>query len=501
MGIQKVGGGVSDGLKIGVRLALTAAVLVMVSRYAVRVFDPGRRDYGEGPILAMVQRMQQEEVSPKWLGGPPYTLSCYGPGYYWSVRAASAVLPWDGSLIPGRLVALAAAVATAGLIAYAVGRKVRNLEIALLGGLLYLVSSVVFSWVPYQRVDSLAVLFAVGAYVAAERPGGGLAASALLAAVGSLVKPTAALAAVPIFVYLVLGKRYRDAVVYAVLTCVLGAAFWWSVDCATDGYYLTTVLRANLNRPDFWHGLRLAVGFLQCPAALVGILVAAWLAKNEPRKALGCPYCVGFALSWLIAMAAASKEGASINYYLEPCALAAVVIGRHGVPRVYAQHKTRVLAGLGVLSLVLVVPGVGDFPSQLGSTPRLFADGARLREVLEGPRPVPVLADGPYVDVALAAGAEPMVNDPFVFRLMVDNGTLPPDELVEAMRRGTIPYLLLGRSVEAHRLRAGHTAQRWPLEVLDAMQRHYRPVAQLDGLQVYRYRPELGLGRERVSEE
>ncbi len=378
-----------------------------------------------------------------------------------------------------------AAFATAGLIAWAVARKTASLELGLFCGLLYPVSSIVFAWVPYQRVDALAVLFAVGAYVAAEKARPGLAVSALLVGVGSLVKPTVAVAAIPIFIYLLLGKRYRDAAAYATVVCVLGAVLWWIVDRQSDGYYLTGVIRANLNRVDVRHGLRLAMGFIQCPAVLIGILVSAWLIKNAPGKAFGCVYCVGFTIGSLFAAVAASKEGASINYYLEPCALAAVVIGRHGLSRVYATHGGRVVVGVGLLALVLVIPGVGDFPPGGDSTLPLETDHARVNEIFSAVEQPTVLADGRLIDVALSAGGRPMVNDPYVFRLMVDNGSLQATGLIDAVRQGRIDFLLLGRSIENHRLAIGHSVQRWPPEVLDAMQQNYRLVSEGAGMFVY----------------
>ncbi len=79
-----------------------------------------------------------------------------------------------------------------------------------------------------------------------------------------------------------------------------------------------------------------------------------------------------------------------------------------------------------------------------------------------------------------------MVNDPYVFRLMVDNGSLQATGLIDAVREGRIDFVLLGRSIENHRMAIGHSVQRWPPEVLDAMQQNYRLVSEDAGMFVYK---------------
>ena len=99
---------------IALRLALGGLLLLMAAAYVCRVFDFRQQpDYGEGTVLAMVERMGSQRISSGWLRGPVYTATSYGPGYYWVVRAADSVLPWRHSLIPGRLVSLAASLALA----------------------------------------------------------------------------------------------------------------------------------------------------------------------------------------------------------------------------------------------------------------------------------------------------------------------------------------------------------------------------------------------------
>jgi len=382
------------------------------------------------------------------------------------------------------------------VVAAVVGLKVRSYEIGLFAGLIFLGSSVVATWVPYQRVDSLAVLLAVGAYAAAELARRGLLVSAILLAIGSLVKQTVALAALPILVYLLLARRYRDAAIFAAAVSLAGVALWSAVVYASEGFFLTAAVQANLNQASWWHGLRLVCGFLQSPLALAGVITAAWLVKNSPGEALGSLYWIAFVMQTAIAATAVSKEGASINYFLEPCALAAIVVGLQGVPRLWPARPGHRLAALGLLSVVVAVPGVGDFPAKADAARRVATAHPGMEGLLahlgsEDHRKTgapAVLADGIWIDAVLRAGGRPLVNDPFVLRLMVDNGTLQATALVEAIRRGEVELLLLSRSIEDHRRRIGHDVQRWPVEVLDAMQDHYVAIAEEGGIHVYGHR-------------
>src|SRR5262249_39253756 len=156
----------------------------------------------EGPILALVERWRSEPVSAQWWQGTPSTLTCYGPGYYWLVKVVSPLTPWDHTLIPGRLLALAAMLATALLFALLIYRPTHSVEVSLAGALFYLAAPVVTYWLPYHRVDTLAIFLSLASYAVLGRSRASGWASALLVVAGSLVKQTAALSALPVILYL-----------------------------------------------------------------------------------------------------------------------------------------------------------------------------------------------------------------------------------------------------------------------------------------------------------
>src|SRR3569623_1172251 len=96
-------------LRIAVRLALSAAVAAVAAYLFALIFDFHHKSYGDGPMLAMAERMRSEPISADWMREPPYTLSCYGPAFYYVANAVARLGGWDQAMLPGRLVALFAA--------------------------------------------------------------------------------------------------------------------------------------------------------------------------------------------------------------------------------------------------------------------------------------------------------------------------------------------------------------------------------------------------------
>ena len=99
-----------------------------------------------------------------------------------------------------------------------------------------------------------------------------------------------------------------------------------------------------------------------------------------------------------------------------------------------------------------------------------------------------VLADGHLVPGVLHAGFFPLVNDPYLFRLLVDKGVLDPSRVIRAMERGEVKGLVLKKSIPRHRRQVGGISQKWPPEILDAMQRYYELDATSEELFIYKHR-------------
>jgi hypothetical protein len=477
-------------LTIVARFVLLATLVLVVAGGVLRVFDFRQApDYGEGTILAAVERMEREPISSRWLDGPVYTLSPYGPGYYKLVQAATHLLPWQRSLIPGRLISLLATLATAGLIAFAVCKQTKSIDLGILCVILLLLSPVIHVWATPHRVDPLAVLLALAAYMAIGVRRLGVVLSACAVVLASLVKQNMAFAAAAVFLYLLTQKRFKAATAYAILVAGLGAATWGLLNQFTGGYFLATAVKSHLGAMWPQQGFMHFYWFLTTPLGLVASIVIGWRFVQRPSEILGSVYAIGFVLSTLLAALLSCKEGASYAYFFEASVLATMVIGLYGLPAIWSLHEGRALAMAALVALLLAAPearwlrhrGFQCYTAPYGSS--------RLSSRLADVTPTYVLADGQYLDAVLQAGLTPLVNDPFLFRQLVDNGGLPPGRVVEAMARGDVKYLVLKRSIAGHRKQLGSISQKWPREVVEAMQEHYvLDTAEGEDWFVYRHR-------------
>jgi hypothetical protein len=478
----------SRTVTIAFRLVLGGLLLVMAAAYLLRVFDFRQpSDQGEGTVLVMVQRMGSQRISPDWLRGPVYTATPYGPGYYWVVRAAAAVLPWHHGLIPGRLASLAASLALAGLVGWAVRRKTRSVELGLLSAMLFLASPVVQAWATPYRVDPLAVLLAVSSYLLVDRPRWGLFAAAAAIACGSLVKQTVALTALPLFLYLLLGRRYQAAALFGLLVAAMGALAWTVLNWATEGFFFATSVRGNLNTMSLRHGFWWGYDFLCTPLAIAAVTALALVLVKEPRRWAGSVFTVGFPVATLITGLLACKEGSSASYFLEATALGAVVAGSEGLAFFWSLHRGRAAIAALFLALTLTAPDY-RFIRQHGLRLDQAPYGSQfIASRLEAKPGAHILADGQYLPAALENGYVPLMNDPFFFRELSDNGGWKPDGVVRSLERGEVEYLFLKRPIESHREQVGSMSQKWPTAILEAMQRYYRLEQSDEDLFVYKY--------------
>jgi hypothetical protein len=474
-------------MRWAVRLAVAVGLLVALVGHTRRVFDLTRKEYGEGPILAMVERWRQEPISARWLEGPAWTLSCYGPGYYAVVRLVSPCTPWDHTLIPGRLVSLFALVATAGMLALIVYRETRSGTLSQMAALAYLFASPVLIWLPFARVDSLAIFFAVSAYAAVGPRKRNLVLSGLLIVVGSLVKQPVALCTLPICAHLFLNHRRREAVGYFLGVGTLGATLWSLLAWTSGGYFLSGAVLGNLNPliPSSlpWKLWR----FWKTPLGLCALGILGYLLLVDRRQVRASLYVTGLLVSAVLSSVLIAKEGSGQNYYLETAALAALVVTLHGfrvlwtMPRWWAVGLLLGLITFGTLARA--------YSLKLMSSPFVVSPCHEWVAVL-GERQI--LADGTCMDALATEAKLPVLNDPYLYRMMVENGALDSHPLIAAMASGEVAGLILERSVDDHITSKYLNGQRefrsWAAPVVDAMQRYYVLVQREHGFWLYLHR-------------
>jgi hypothetical protein len=468
---------------------LASALVFVTLHLSLLISDLDHKSYGDGPILAMTERMRSEPISREWLREPPYTMSCYGPAFYYATNAVADLGGWQASLKPGRIVSLAAALAAAAFAAIAAGRQTKRVEMGLLAALLFMVSAPFSDWVPHPRVDMLGIAFAAAAFTVVGASRRSLIVAACCVAAGSLAKPTIALSAAPIFAHLLAQRRYRDAAIFSAWVVSLGAAVWAFAEWASDGFFLTAVLTGNHNPLLPSRGYFFCYQFLSYPIGAVAVLVAGQLLVTEPGRFFRSLYSLGFAVSLAISVVLVCKQGSELNYFLEPSLLGAIAIAVDGVPRLCMPGPRRGFAVLACSAAVLGLPYVREVRHQRlkpAEPPKCYA---MIERYLADESPdVELLADGRMVDAVLAAGRRPWLNDSYLYMLLVDNGTLDPSPLLERLRDGRIKWLFMRKDLSDHAEASTRQGNCWPAQVIDAFPRYYELVEKREGLWVYRHR-------------
>jgi hypothetical protein len=348
------------------RIALRAAQLALAAlgaAYLLYFADHARQllafgyplDYGEGPLLAQVERLRAGAPVWRLYGDPavaPYQIVNYPPLYLLLAAAlASAVGP---TLLAGRLVSLLAALGCALALA-ALARRThfstpnpqpsapnplpssRNLRLPL--ALLFLTVPVVREWAVLMRVDMLGVCLGLWGLVLARSaldaigaPGRRRAmaravAAGLLLLACLFTKPSLIAAPAAAACWLVWrawraagARRSMVITVGAVVLGVVGLGgglLFGLLQWASGGWFATHVVAANANR---WE-TELAQGFweqqlaLRWPLAVAAALGAGAMIWRREAGPLALPAL--YTLSGVIVAAGVGKVGAYSNYFLE----------------------------------------------------------------------------------------------------------------------------------------------------------------------------------------
>lgn len=471
--------------RLAARTALVLTLSAIVVHLALLVFDIGNKDYGEGPMLAFMVRMQSEPISAAWATRPPYGLSCYGPAFYYLASAAARFSGLEGSLIPGRTIAVAAGLLAAAIAAIIAGRRTRSFECGLLAPLLFLTSLPVIEWFPYARVDTLALMFSAAAYWAVGSKTRGVALPAVLIALGSLAKPTAALSAAPILFHLLATRRYRDAARFVPLVIALGASFWGVAEWASDGFFLTSVLKGNLNPMIPWRGYSYCYAFLSSPLGAIALAWSGIFFVLSPRRFACSLFGLGFLTTLAISAVIACKKGSEMCYFLEPALTGSLALAVDALPRLRAFDARRQALAMAFLAAIVGVPYLRELAVRYRTpmkTPEMYE--IVRRSLADEPPEAGILADGKTVPAVLAAGRRPWLNDPYLYALRVLNGTVDPAPLLERLEDGRIKWVILRHTVEFHR----ENSESWSPEVLDSVARHYEVASREGDIIIYRHR-------------
>jgi Dolichyl-phosphate-mannose-protein mannosyltransferase len=445
--------------------------------------SPFSPDYGEGQVLALIQRMQLDGTFFGDVQRYPMVLSTYAP-LFMLVNVPGYQL-FGPTLLQPRLVSLLAALAVSGFLFALLRRRTGDARVAGALALVFFAPWFVQTWAAMARVDMLAQMLTMSGLYAFDRlwPRGGLRryvpfllfGAAFYTRQTTLVAPAAVLGSL-----LLEPGRRRDLPRALAAFVVPTGAVLLVMTVATRGQaWLHLVPYAAAAGYDLAHMARSYGSFLLLAGPLV-LLVLAGLVRR-PGALLRGPN-LPLALFWILSLAALStiaKEGAGQNYFVEPFLATLLLAGIALGALVDAGDVPRRAWPLAVL-VAAAAAGFVDYDHKrlhqairAPERARAFIELDRMVKATEGP----ILSENLSVVVTNRKRAW---VEPWSMMLLAKKGLWRPDVLVGDCRRG-----LFGLVVTETRLREIPGIS----ECLDDA---YEPVADLGPYQVFRPKPRAG---------
>jgi hypothetical protein len=318
--------------------------------------------YGEGFMLEFARRLADGEALYKPLAEFPLGTVNYPP---LPLLLARLTFPLTGfGYAAGRIWALLATVAVAGILFAWVRRATRQVLPAVAAALAWLGAPYVYHWAPQFRVDMIGLAFSLaGVYVVWRKWGSrAVYAAAPLFVLGLYSKQTFWAAPAAAILALFFFRSRRQGLILAGLTLLLGGVPFVVLNATTSGAFWQSMVEVNVN-----------LFYLDRLLTQVADLVLTYL----PLVVLTCVYLFGgkwgsrelgnsgahagaerlvvvYVVLALLTAALAGKAGSWENYFLEP--LAALCLGGGlGLARLASQRAGRWLAPLLVLVQVVLM--------------------------------------------------------------------------------------------------------------------------------------------------
>jgi hypothetical protein len=437
-----------------------AIAAVALARWAWALVAGGPILYGEGAVAnaALLSRDHAAYAALADPRGPIFVAANYPPLFF---QVAGLADPF----LAGRLASVGAALFVAVAI-FRVAQARAGAAIAAVLAACWLACVPVAVWAPAVKPDLVAIAFTVGAVLAAhERRRPGLAG--VLIALAIWTKPTAALPALALAIYLVRERQLlARCVVGVVATSAAVLVLAWSDPRAIFEHVVSWNALT-------WHADRavlLAILFV----VVFGIPSLSY-ALTRPSGAPAAYLCAAIGVVVL-----GGREGASLNYVLD--LVAATVLGLAMIadrlvrPGLYALG----IAAQLVVAMLLVDPfGLG--PGRAINT-GAWEPPARLSVVRAIPGDLLVEDSG----LLVADGRRPRVDDLFLWSRLMDRGSFPAGErLLAAVRAGEFDAVISEVDLANIATAPTYEQERWHPLLADAVLARYRLARRAEGLYVY----------------
>lgn len=371
-------------------LSVTAVGFFVVVAVAALIFGHDLENY-EGPLVLPALLFGRGEViyGREVALNPPYLFSPYGPVYYAITGLALRVT--GPSYLPGRIVSIAATIATGWLLFRSIAPKDRTAALIAVGA--FAIAPTVIPWGAQMRCDALGgALSAATLVVLLSQHRWRFAVAGVFVALAFLVKSTFLAAGAVAMCTVLLQRDLRVFLEHGagiLVTCGLVALGLW----ATGNHgYLYNLLATGGTDYGLGTPIRLIRTAVSQPAVVLLLLFAALRIVRQPLS----PVSLFVMISVLLGTITSSHSGAEMNHFTEAGVALSFAAGLELADR-FAPGDAADLWPRGVSVLLLAL---GLFITGTSALPRHTlgpAEKARLNEVVRAQLEETVPAGEPVV--------------------------------------------------------------------------------------------------------
>jgi hypothetical protein len=475
-------------LVLVVLLAGAASTLAGTALGLISFNDVG---YPDSATLLRIKEFVGSGLIYPAVNRPPYLVSIYGPLTY-VLLAGPYLLAQAVGVTPQVLVraGIVAAFCLCVLLVFLIGKRLA--KSALAAGLcaLFAISALPLAWWTTQiRPDFLALAISLlSAYLLLAANGRrSLLAAASCAGAALLVKQTFFALPIAAVIWLYLGRRYKDAILWlaGVMSISAGgyALAWWREPLMAQHI-------AALSHPvrEYPNALGLTwLALLQpvVPFALAGAILSPWKRGSE-ASLLGI-YCT---LAWLAAVFAIPQIGGNINYFWEPLFASAILAGP-ALLDIQRKATRAPIAATIVLSALLFRSFFPMVRDELVYLKTRYADAraygarkARWQSLVHAIAGRKLLSTVPALTLE---SSSPEVPDPYLNSVLALGGHWSFEPVIAQINAGAYDLVIMAQGEAEGRSGDGYRGVRfWNDDGLwAALRRAYKPRCTFDGLQIW----------------
>lgn len=436
------------------RLVKAALVAAAVSAFAGWLFlavSHLHDRYGvlhvQGAWMGLAQYANDGVVYPPLFDGEHYGGTRWMPLPILLNAAAARVT--GEYIVSGKLVGLVMTAGLLGLVVFTLRRlgSSRALSFALAGAIMATHTGRIAGTT--LGGDVLPVVFQVGALVVATsaRMGPALIVAGILAGLAFASKATGVWAALALFTWLGLSRRWRDLAVFGGVFCVTVILVLGAVELISGGRFSENLLVST------FAGVGGGVGPIRAPNQLLYQLanfgLAVWVLI--PFAVLGLltasrlreisAYHLAFTWALLLLLVTYTDVGAGFNQLLDVTVLTVLTVGHLAGRLDVSGLRTHMGVALAlVLIWGITTGGVLTLVPDIRRTVEGEPLGYPMHPLADRIRPTDeILSEDPYVPLSL--GRRPVVLDPFMLRRLdrVDPGAI--DALIERIENHEFAYV------------------------------------------------------------